>query len=109
MQEWYQSDTLLEGYDGVILESPKFTRGRKLRKSRMAYIREPENIDEEDLEELGSTPMDKMRVSQTKNGQVPTTYTFEMLAELIAQKDDDLEFSDLDSATSEEEDEMDDG
>ena len=75
----------------------------------MAYIREPENIDEDDLEELGSTPMDRMRMSRARNGQVPTTYTFEMLAELIAQKDDDVEFSDLDSETSEEEDEMDDG
>ena len=107
VQEWYQSDTLFQNYDGAILQSPKYTRNRKLRKSRMAYLREPENMDEEDMEELSASPLNKLRISRT--GQVATTYTFEMLAELIAQKDDDVEFSDLNSETSEEDDQMEDG
>ena len=101
MQEWYSSEAL-EHFDGAIIESPKNTRSRKLRKSRMQYIREPENIDDEDLEELGGLHAQNALVKQASLSQGPQTYKFEHLAELIAQNEDDIEFSDLNSDTSEE-------
>lgn len=61
VQEWYESEQI-ERFDGEIIESPKNTRSRKLRKSRMQYIREPENIDDEDLEELGGLQPGQMVV-----------------------------------------------
>jgi hypothetical protein len=50
VQEWYDSEQL-EPFDSAIIESPKHT-SRKERANRLRYLKEPENIDDEDCEEL---------------------------------------------------------
>ena len=50
MQEWNESE-ILEQYDGAIIESPKNTN-RRIRKSRLHFIQNEEDIEDEDLDEL---------------------------------------------------------
>ena len=102
VQEWAQSEAL-DHYDGAIIESPKYTRNRKLRKSRMQFLMEPENIEDDDLEELGNLTLENQ---ESQKNQGPQTYKFEQLAELVADKTQDLEFGDLNSDKSEENDEV---
>ena len=51
VHNWTSQGETLEKFDSAIIESPKFVK-RKMRKSRLNFISSPENIDEEDMEEL---------------------------------------------------------
>ena len=65
VQEWYDSEQL-EPFDRAIIESPKHT-SRKERANCLSYLKEPENIDEEDCEELVHSNDDKVGALIRKN------------------------------------------
>ena len=95
LQEWYQSEAL-EPFDDAIIESPKYCN-RKMRAGRHMFLKEPENIVDEDLDEMTQDD-DKIGLPRDSvlQRQGAQTYKFQDLATLIVDKDENLEFDDLD-------------
>ena len=61
-----------------------------------------ESDEDEDLEEVGNSKAKELARQESIKSHTSKTYKFEQLAELIADKGEDLAFSDLDSEDSTE-------
>ena len=99
VQEWMDSEQL-EQFDGAIIESPKNAH-RRLRKSRLHFIQNEEDIEDEDLDELNNVNESQELAKVHSDEKGVQTYKFEQLAELVVEKNPELEFDDeLDSNSS---------
>ena len=92
LQEWTCAEQL-EPFDDAIIESPKYA-SRKLRKQRLLFLKEPENIVDDDLDELNEDEDKDMRRDSVLRRQGAQTYKFQDLASLVVDKGSELEIDD---------------